>query len=45
MPFKTARQYIEKLVQAGIVREVTGYARNQVYRADEVFTALDSNEP
>ncbi|HRJ59150.1 MAG TPA: Fic family protein [Anaerolineales bacterium] len=44
MPFKTARQYIEKLVQAGIVREVTGYARNQVYRADEVFTALDSNK-
>jgi len=44
MPFKTARQYIEKLVQAGVVREVTGYARNQVYRADEVFTALDSNE-
>jgi len=44
MPFKTARQYIEKLVQAGIVREVTGYARNQVYRSDEVFTALDSNE-
>lgn len=44
MPFKTARQYIEKLLQAGIVREVTGYARNQVYRADEVFTALDSNK-
>lgn len=44
MPFKTARQYIEKLVQAGIVREVTGYARNQIYRADEVFTALDSIE-
>lgn len=44
MPFKTARQYIEKLVQAGIMHEVTGYARNQVYRADEVFTALDSNE-
>lgn len=44
MPFKTARQYIEKLVQAGIVREVTGYARNQIYRADEIFTALDSIE-
>ena len=44
MPFKTARQYIDKLVQAGIMHEVTGYARNQVYRADEVFTALDSNE-
>ena len=44
MPFKTARQYIEKLFQAGIVREVTGYARNQIYRADEVFRALDNVE-
>ena len=41
MPFKTSRQYIEKLVQAGILREITGYARNQIYRADEIFTALD----
>lgn len=44
MPFKTARQYIEKLVQAGVVREVTGYARNQIYRADEIFKALDNFE-
>ncbi|MCG2788108.1 MAG: Fic family protein [Anaerolineae bacterium] len=44
MPFKTARQYIEKLVQDGIVREVTGYARNQIYRADEVFKSLDNVE-
>jgi Fic family protein len=44
MPFKTARQYIEKLVHAGIVREVTGYARNQIYRADEVFTVLDHSK-
>jgi Fic family protein len=44
MPFKTARQYIEKLVQTGIVREVTGYARNQIYHADEIFKALDSIE-
>ena len=42
MPFKTARQYLEKLVQAGILREVTGYARNQIYRADEIFSALDN---
>jgi Fic family protein len=42
MPFKTSRQYIEKLVQAGILREITGYARNQIYRADEVFSAMDS---
>jgi Fic family protein len=42
MPFKTSRQYIEKLVQAGILCEITGYARNQIYRADEVFSAIDS---
>jgi Fic family protein len=41
MPFKTARQYIDKLVRAGIVREMTGYARNQIYRADDIFSALD----
>ena len=41
MPFKTARQYIEKLVQAGVLRQITGNARNQIYRADEVFSALD----
>jgi Fic family protein len=41
MPFKTSRQYIEKLVQAGILLEITGYARNQIYRADEIFNALD----
>jgi Fic family protein len=41
MPFKTARKYIEKLVQAGVLREMTGYARNQIYRANEVFRALD----
>lgn len=44
IPFKTARQYIEKLVQAGIVREVTGYARNQIYRAEEIFKAFDNIE-
>jgi Fic family protein len=41
MPFKTARKYIEKLVRSGIVREMTGHARNQIYRADEVFRVLD----
>ena len=27
---------------AGIVRELTGYAHNQIYRADEIFSALDN---
>ncbi|MHB9020047.1 MAG: winged helix-turn-helix transcriptional regulator [Minisyncoccota bacterium] len=42
MPFKTARHYIEKLAKAGILREVTGNACNQIYRADEVFGAVDN---
>jgi len=42
MPFKTARQYIEKLAKAGILREVTGNARNQIYRANEIFGAMDN---
>ena len=42
MPFKTARQYIEKLAKAGILREVTGNARNQIYRADDIFGAMDN---
>ena len=41
IPFKTSRQYIEKLVQAGILREITGYARNKIFRTDEIFNALD----
>ena len=42
MPFKTARQYIEKLAKADILREVTGNARNQIYRADEIFGVMDN---
>ena len=42
IPFKTARQYVEKLAGVGIVREVTGYARNRIYRADEILKALEN---
>ena len=40
IPFKTARAYIEKLVQAGLLREITGYARNRIYQADEIFKVI-----
>ncbi len=42
MPFKTARHYIEKLARAGILREVTGNARNQIYRANDIFGVMDN---
>jgi Fic family protein len=40
IPFPTARAYIEKLVQAGLLREITGYARNRIFQADEVLMAI-----
>jgi len=44
IPFKSAGEYIEKLVKAGILRETTGYARNRVFRANEIFQALEHSE-
>ena len=41
IPFKTAQDYIEKLEQAGILREITGYARNRIYRSDEILKAVE----
>ena len=41
IPFAAAQRYVEKLVRAGILREVTGYAKNRIFRADEIFKALD----
>jgi cell filamentation protein, protein adenylyltransferase len=41
IPFKTASDYIRKLLLAGVLREMTGYAWNRIYQADEVFNILD----
>lgn len=43
IPFMAATRYVEKLVSAGVLREVTGYARNRVFRADEIFRTLDDS--
>ncbi len=40
IPYKTANDYLTKLVQAGIVREVTGHVRNRVFSADEILRVL-----
>jgi Fic family protein len=39
--FMTAKLYVEKLVQAGVLKEVTGHARNRLFRAEAVFKALE----
>jgi len=38
--FSVAKRYVEKLVQAGILKELTGFARNRIYRAEEIYKAL-----
>jgi Fic family protein len=42
VPFRTAQRYVERLVELGMVREVTGRARNRIYRADEIIKVLES---
>jgi len=44
IPFKTTGQYIKKLIQAGILKETTGDARNRVFRADEIILAVEDLE-
>ncbi len=40
--FKSANNIVERLVQAGILREITGQQRYRVYSADEIFHLLDA---
>jgi cell filamentation protein, protein adenylyltransferase len=41
VPYRSAQRYIEKLVASGILREVSGRARNRIYQADEVLSAIE----
>jgi Fic family protein len=36
-----AKRYMEKLVEAGILKELTGYARNRIFRADEIYKVFE----
>ncbi|MEA3342468.1 MAG: helix-turn-helix domain-containing protein, partial [Chloroflexota bacterium] len=38
----TAQGYVDRLEEAGILREITGQARNRVYRADEVLETIEA---
>jgi Fic family protein len=44
IPFKTAQAFLLKLVQAGVLREITGYARNRIFQADEILRAIQGND-
>ncbi len=40
--FLGAQRLIDQLIQAGLLREITGGRRNRVYRADEILKILES---
>ena len=40
--YVAAKRYVDKLVEAGILRETTGFACNRVFQADEIFRALEN---
>ena len=44
MPYMAAKRYVEKLVDADVLQETTGYARNRVFQANEIFEALGNSE-
>lgn len=44
IPYMAAKRYVEKLVDAGVLLETTGYARNRVFLAREIFQALETHE-
>ncbi len=39
--FPAAQRYVDQLLTAGILREITGRARNRVYRADEILEVIE----
>lgn len=39
--FPAAQRYIDQLLKAGLLREITGRARKRVYRAEEIIAAID----
>jgi len=41
--FTTIERYIEKLVEPGILKGVTGRARKRIYRADAILRALEED--
>jgi Fic family protein len=40
--YHSAQRYVDKMVEIGLLREVTGQARNRLYRSDEILNAIES---
>jgi Fic family protein len=40
--FPVAQRYVNQLISAKVLREITGRARNRVYRAEEILRVVDA---
>jgi len=38
--YRVAQRYVQRLVELGVLREITGGRRNRIYRADGIFGAI-----
>ena len=43
IPYITAQRYMENLVEAGVLREVTGRKRNRIYQSEEILLVLEKS--
>lgn len=41
VPYRSASRYVEKFVQLGILREITGQARNRIFQAGEILITIE----
>lgn len=41
VPYRSAARYVEKFIQLGILREITGQGRNRIFQADEILMAIE----
>ena len=42
LSYQTARRHVAFLEQIGLLQEITGHARNRIYRADAILQAIDA---
>jgi len=42
LPFSTVQRYLVELLHMGFIEEVTGGARNRIYRANPILEAIDA---
>ena len=41
MPYRSAARYVDRFVQVGILREITGRKRNRIFQADQILFTIE----